>query len=189
MRTFRACREEPARHIVSLPAEADPAEPQRDRNRNTIMAGSSVFAIRDSGFNAFLLADVGIETNGSPLTVLSMLARLGVDPWERAARWASEPRATATEALAASLSDTAEIDLPLDHARTVASRLMLLLPGRSIVTAPDRRLPARASVMQNWAWVSVAVFWLYMILTAVLSPATHPPSAVATPRTSITNPH
>lgn len=153
------------------------------------MAKSAIFAMRDAGFNAFLFADVGIEANGSPLTVLSMLARLGEDPWERAARWASEPRAAATEALAASLTSTTAINLSPDHARTIASRLMLLLPGRSTASASDRHLPVPMSGVQPWAWMSLAFFWLYMMLMAFLSPVPHPPPAVSAPKTSITSSH
>ena len=58
------------------------------------MSTSDVFALEKSGLNTFLFAEVGTETNGSVLTVLSVLARLGRDPWEQAARWASLPKAT-----------------------------------------------------------------------------------------------
>ena len=41
------------------------------------------FALRNSGLDQFLFAEVGTELNGSSLTVLSTLARLGKDPWLR----------------------------------------------------------------------------------------------------------
>lgn len=47
---------------------------------------SDVFALKKSGLEAFLYADVGIEANGSMLTILSLLARLGKDPWTEAAK-------------------------------------------------------------------------------------------------------
>lgn len=36
----------------------------------------NVFALKNSGLDAFLYADVGAERNGSALTILSMIARL-----------------------------------------------------------------------------------------------------------------
>ena len=47
------------------------------------MAAADVFVFKNSGLNAFLFAEVGTELNGSPLTILSVLARLGQDPWDR----------------------------------------------------------------------------------------------------------
>lgn len=40
----------------------------------------------DSRFDPFLYAAVREGTDGAPLTVLSVLARLDIDPWEEAAR-------------------------------------------------------------------------------------------------------
>ena len=41
------------------------------------MANSDAFALKNSGLNDFLFAVVGSEINGTPLTILSVLARLG----------------------------------------------------------------------------------------------------------------
>ena len=38
------------------------------------MTTSDAFALKNSGLNAFLFAEVGTELNGSPLTILSVLA-------------------------------------------------------------------------------------------------------------------
>ncbi len=65
------------------------------------MSRSDVFALKNSSLNAFLLADIGEEINGSRLTILSALARLGKDPWDEAARWDREPKARAIDALTA----------------------------------------------------------------------------------------
>ncbi len=52
------------------------------------MTSTDAFALKNSDLNTFLFADVGTELNGSALTILSVLARLGEDPWAEAARWA-----------------------------------------------------------------------------------------------------
>jgi hypothetical protein len=58
------------------------------------------FSLLHSDLNDFLFAPVGDEQNGMPLNVVSGLTRLGIDPWEEAARLAALPKAVAAEALA-----------------------------------------------------------------------------------------
>ena len=60
----------------------------------------SEFSLGHSEFNEFLYAFVGEEESGIRLTVLSALARIGLDPWREAARLADLPREAATRALA-----------------------------------------------------------------------------------------
>jgi hypothetical protein len=51
-----------------------------------IMALPARFSLLHSDLNDFLFAPVGEEQNGVTLSVVSALTRLGVDPWEEAAR-------------------------------------------------------------------------------------------------------
>ena len=64
------------------------------------MTSTDAFALKNSDLNAFLFADVGTEMNGSALTMLSVLARLGQDPWAEAARWTAKQKAAAIDCLA-----------------------------------------------------------------------------------------
>jgi hypothetical protein len=48
-------------------------------------------------FDRFLYASVGEDSNGMPLTVLSALARVDVDPWEEASKLTQLPRASASK--------------------------------------------------------------------------------------------
>jgi hypothetical protein len=54
-----------------------------------------------SAYDDFLYAPVGESTNGALLTVLSVLARQNVDPWEEAADLNRLPRDTAARRLTA----------------------------------------------------------------------------------------
>ena len=54
-------------------------------------------------FDAFLFAPIGEDTNGMPLTLLSVLARLGIDPWEEAADLAHLPLEPALQRLSSRL--------------------------------------------------------------------------------------
>jgi hypothetical protein len=117
------------------------------------MSTSDAFALPNSGFNAFLFAEVGTELNGSPLTILSVLARLGQDPWAEAAKWAKLPKATTIDRLAKSISQMPLSPQSLVDAHSTASRLIQLLPSQA---ARLSEIPtvSRASVPK---WVLVAI--------------------------------
>lgn len=51
-------------------------------------------------FDEFLFAQIGDDGNGMLLSVVSALARLGIDPWQEAATLARLPARTATDRLA-----------------------------------------------------------------------------------------
>jgi hypothetical protein len=86
------------------------------------------FSLLHSDLNDFLFASVGDEQNGMPLSVLSALTRLGVDPWEEAGRLAALPKALAAEAMASMIARF-PIARPLRSDNpAVGRRLVGLLP-------------------------------------------------------------
>lgn len=89
------------------------------------------FALKNSGLDPFLFAEVGTEQNGSPLTVLSTLARLGKDPWAQAAEWVRMPQAAAAACLTQSIAQMPLCPLALAEAPVTAKRLVILLPSRT----------------------------------------------------------
>ncbi len=106
-----------------------------------------VFALDRMGLNAFLFAEIGTEPDGSRLTILSALARLGRDPWETAADWAKMSRAAAGEALSACIAQMPVGPEDLAAAPATAARLITLLAGRA--ATPERaarRMGARPKV-------------------------------------------
>ena len=62
------------------------------------------YSLGHSAYNDFLHAPLGRDAQGTELTVLSGLTRLGLDPWPEAARLADLPRPDAARALAAILA-------------------------------------------------------------------------------------
>ena len=80
--------------------------------------------------DTFLFAEVGIEPSGMPLTVLSALARLGLDPWDEAERLSNLRDPDAVGELARSLAATT--GAPLSDPAGCARRLVALLPGRAV---------------------------------------------------------
>jgi hypothetical protein len=92
-----------------------------------------------SEFDAFLFARIGEETNGMTLSVLSMLARAGGDPWWQAAELARMPRGIAVEKLVSLIGALpGGVDEHRD-AGTIATRLISLLPRRNGSIAPRQR--------------------------------------------------
>src|SRR5271170_7527939 len=79
-----------------------------------------------SEFDAFLFAPIGEDRNGLPLSVVSLLARMDLDPWQEAAGLAGLPTQAAAHKLAGLLAA-----LPLlkpSDPQTLATRLIALLP-------------------------------------------------------------
>ncbi|HEV8015634.1 MAG TPA: hypothetical protein VGP48_08875 [Stellaceae bacterium] len=113
----------------------------------------SVFALRTSVFNDFLYAPVGEEGNGMVLTTLSALARIGVDPWDEAARLSELPTETATKRLASVISGIPHSQWPESSVGDIVARLIALLPGKqaAVVQQPAtvhaKRVPPAAIAM------------------------------------------
>lgn len=81
-----------------------------------------------SEFDDFLFAPIE-ERNGLPLSVVSLLGRMGLDPWQEAASLAALPADTAAQRLASLLRlRPAAAAQPDDGA--LAARLVALLPRR-----------------------------------------------------------
>lgn len=86
-------------------------------------------------FDPFLYAPVGDDQQGGLLSVISALARVGVDPWEQAAVLARLPLDAAVRALSALLEKLpAGSGKPVDPTH-VATRLVALLPNGSPLAA------------------------------------------------------
>lgn len=90
----------------------------------------SVTALQRADVNEFLFADVGIEPSGMVLSVVSLFARQGSDPWREANRLAELPKAVAADSLAHSIADLAPGQWNLPDAGVIAARLIGLLPVR-----------------------------------------------------------
>ena len=109
-----------------------PADSVRD------MMHSASFPKPGSGFDAFLFAPVGDDNNGMPLSVLSALARLDVDPWQEAADLARLPRRTAIERLTSLIAALSARPASPPDPETIATRLVALLPGCTGSNVPSR---------------------------------------------------
>jgi hypothetical protein len=76
-------------------------------------------------FEPLLYAVIHEDGDGMPLTVVSAIARSGVDPWREAARIAKMPKSQALDALAGLIPGRSA-----DDAAAIADRLFALLPRK-----------------------------------------------------------
>jgi hypothetical protein len=102
------------------------------------MVNSTSLPKLGSEFDAFLFAPVGDDKNGMPLSVLSALARLDVDPWQEAADLARLPGSTAIERLTSLIEALPGRPTSPPALETIAARLIALLPGRAGSIVPSR---------------------------------------------------
>src|SRR4051812_28411691 len=93
------------------------------------------FALGHSEYNKFLFAVVDEEELGLPLTVLSALTRLGIDPWQEAARLTDLPRELAAQALAEVIAKLPRKAWQASNPAAIAGRLVTWLPTRNATFA------------------------------------------------------
>lgn len=137
-----------------------------------------------SEFDAFLFAPIGDQT-GMPVSVVTMLARLNIDPWHEAARLAALAPEAATQNVAAMLKAMPDPSLQRDDVLTIASRLVAKLP---------RPTPAPATPVQGLFVATgtpasryrtnvlfLAVYLIFMLTTQLLMGHLWPTPAVALP--------
>jgi hypothetical protein len=92
------------------------------------MTRRSTYAPLLPEFDAFLFAPVGEEVDGVPLSVLSALSRLGLDPRDEAARLARLTKNAAADQLAAMIARLSDRRWSASEACRIASGLVERLP-------------------------------------------------------------
>jgi len=132
----------------------------------SIMALPARFSLLHSDLNDFLFAPVGEEQNGVTLSVVSALTRLGLDPWEQAARLTPLPKARAAEALATLIAR-----LPIRRTLSsddlaISQRLVELLPDQKSAPLQGRE---RVAAGQKKYWGAMIVLASVALGAAILS--------------------
>jgi len=120
------CQHDEAGPRICLGKQARPAFLQTRIGKT--MEKSSVLTPHPPEFGRFLFASVGEDRNGHGVTVLSALARLGLDPWTETAELVALGRDAARARLGSLLARFRDVPaLASEHAR-VAGDLSQLLP-------------------------------------------------------------
>jgi hypothetical protein len=104
------------------------------------------YSLGHSAYNDFLFGSLGQDAAGTEVTVLSALSRLGIDPWQEAARLASLPRDTAAEALAATILRLPDRTGPDTEVPKISARLVALLPEGAVADIPQTKEARVASL-------------------------------------------
>jgi hypothetical protein len=81
--------------------------------------------------NNFLFSPVASDANGMHLTMLSALARSGLDPWEEAARLATLSKESATQSIVRMLAGVPNGPPPGDQTTSMAASLVVQLHSSS----------------------------------------------------------
>ncbi len=99
-----------------------------------------------SEFDAFLFAPLGEDRNGLPLSVISLLARMNLDPWQEAGDLATLPAEAAASRLAVSLDTLTDPKLRQANSRSMVLSLLALLPRgtHAVIPTPGAAITAVA---------------------------------------------
>ncbi|MCB8877815.1 hypothetical protein [Acidisoma silvae] len=114
------------------------------------MSNRDLGIIPQSAFNPFLYASIATEPNGSSLTMLSIFARSGIDPWSEAARWGRQQREITITRLIKIIEDSSPASFSNEGNQKKAAEVAALLPlpewlpDVTLVTAP-----IKATVIAN----------------------------------------
>ena len=134
----------------------------------------SEYSLGHSEYNDFVFAAVGEEKIGMPLTVLTALTRLGIDPWQEAARLADLSKEAALRTFTATIAKLPEGDWKASDSEAIAQRLLNWRPGKSIKAVPS--VAVKRSVADRiklglapwlvWGALAIAVFLVTVYLQA-----------------------
>jgi hypothetical protein len=126
----------------------------------------------ETPFDGFLYAAVGEDRGGNTVSVLSTLARLGLDPWDEAADLAELPRADARNRLERLLGRFGDVPaLRQDHA-TIIARLIELLPkATSRPAGPGVVLPSAHEALGAGPVIAVLIIVLFVVQNLVFGSA------------------
>jgi hypothetical protein len=126
----------------------------------------SISALR-SEFSVFLYAPIGDDRNDMPVSVLSALARLDIDPWQEAAELARLPRAIAAQRLSASIAALSDGTAAHPEHGTIAARLIALLPCQTDSEISPRKTPVDlGDVIKFRAGIYMSVVLIAVTLAA-----------------------
>ncbi len=130
---------------------------------------AAVFLQR-SELDEFLFAPVIDDGTGMTLSVLSMLARAGVDPRGKAAELARLPEGKAIDALTSLIDELPRDLMPRGEAEAVAARLTALLPRRTNPASTNGQAKIGAPLTQTHA-VAIAAILVFFLVGAVWATA------------------
>ena len=125
----------------------------------------SRFSSLSTSYDSFLFAPVCDDANGTRLSVISALARMGVDPWEEATRLAAMPKAIAEKTLLSILDLVSGRSWKSPEAAAIAAQLVRLLPQPNEAASMSTTQPASVPAQRQsywWVWLGFALAVSFM---------------------------
>jgi hypothetical protein len=132
----------------------------------TVTAAASVFFFKPE-FDDFLYSPIGADNGEMPLSVLSALSRLNIDPWEEAAELSELPAGTATQRLALLIARLPGGRWAAAESHTIADRLIKLLPRRSSFKMPAAEKPRGLYAMSGSIFATI-LLCIALAITALI---------------------
>jgi len=125
---------------------------------------------QDPQYEAFLYAPIGEDHQGLSVTVLSMLARLGVDPWTEAADLSELPRRAAQQRLEALIGKFHDVSTQVSDRGRIALKLLAYLPkqAKSTGSASQSAVPELVILLRKpwFPWIvgaALIFIWITML--------------------------
>jgi hypothetical protein len=129
------------------------------------VARATAAARLSSAFNDFLYATVAEDSQGMPLTVLSALARVGVDPWQEAATLAGLPEESAIQRLTTLIAELPGGTPSHPGPTTNIAALIAFLPQRPGCTIASRQRLFDVGVRSRSLAIAYVLFMILMLGT------------------------
>jgi hypothetical protein len=119
-------------------------------------------------FDDFLFAPMGEDRNGAPLSVISALARLNIDPWKEAADLARLPLDAAARKLTSLIATLPVGSSALADPGTMAHRLVALLRAKPAPHTPSASAAVSAVPDKPTMRSTVIRFTIYYVIAITL---------------------
>lgn len=125
---------------------------------------------QDPKFARFLAATIGHDVRGEAVSVLSMLARLDLDPWREAADLAAMPDSTARKRLDILMTRFTDVPSLGSERGKIISALLGFLPRRpslamsSVPGVSDQEPVLPINAQFSWGIVAVVALGLLVML-------------------------
>jgi hypothetical protein len=140
------------------------------------MTHSALVSVLGREFDDFLFAPIGEDRNDVPLSVLSALARLDIDPWREADKLARLPRDAAIQRLASLIAALPNWPLMQPDPGTIAARLIGLLPCEASPRSPSRGTSLGGGDMAKFrAGLCIYAVFIIFMMAAQWIVASHEP--------------
>ncbi len=120
-------------------------------------------------FDDFLYSSLGEDKHGLLISVVSLLGRLNLDPWQEAASYAGLPPEKAAQKLASLIESLPDRPLQEGDPVTLATRLIRLLPRRTESRlSPAAAVPVVVETVNTWRIVRALLLAFAVGLVAAI---------------------